>query len=427
MPEPSLKASSELRHVVLSEYYTVSEFLVLFRTTASSLGAGEGMEVSVNAQLGRNIEFVVAVLSDPHASRIRALNWLYDGTAELDSIVALVTSNCVELASLKVLLRRMHTVDFLSDVLEHPRVGRTLRALYLPVLPKGDVARFFAALGRSRVNQLSLCDGGSPDFYHRLHAYLERDLLVGLSVLFTQEQRVLETVALLAKCRRLCALKIGNCEFRHPSSTFAAGLSRSVARLEFCDCTFLGDCGWLFLLASDVQRLAFFNVDGINGTRLGYALAARLKTSGLDVLDFFICNGVNETLAALGDELVHVRKLGVEYCGLDKTALELIALALQCPGNRLRELHLSYDVRTLASMGAHLLPALNSPACKLGKVSFRNVFPVYDSSAETAAANFCKRLGLLTLLQGQQVRRQRPSQLRRLPVELLRMVGPFIL
>lgn len=426
MPEP---APLELRHVVLSEYYTVAEFLALFRATAANLGPGEGVELSVNAQLGRNLEFVAAVLSDPLASRIRALNWLYDGTHELDAMVALVTGRCVELASLKVLFRRLPTADFLSQVLEHAGVGRTLRALYLPVLPQGDVARFFAALGRSRVNQLSVCDGGSPDFYGELYAFLERDALVGLSVLFTHEQRVLETVALLSKCARLRALKIGNCEFHCASTTFAAGLSPSLTQLEFCDCTFAGDFAWLFLLSSGVQRLAFFNVDGINGTQLGYALAARLKTSGLDVLDFFICNGVNETLAALGDELVHVRKLGVEYCGLDKTAFELIALALRCPGNRLRELHLSYDVRTLTSMGAHLLPALNSPACKLGKVSFRNVFPVYDSSAETAASNFCKRLGLLALLQGQQVRR-RPAgrnQLRRLPVELIRMLGRFVL
>ncbi|KAH9254261.1 hypothetical protein BASA81_007862 [Batrachochytrium salamandrivorans] len=92
----------------------------------------------------------------------------------------------------------------------------------------------------------------------------------------------------------------------------------------------------------------------------------------------------------------------------------------------LRELVLPYVDDAASSIENHLVPALKHPNCNLVKLSFRAYEPEHEEATKRVEDMFHNRLALFALLQGRQVRRLY-CPLRRLPVEMLRLVGEVLI
>ncbi|KAH9255752.1 hypothetical protein BASA81_006146 [Batrachochytrium salamandrivorans] len=413
--DPALEAFEKLRVREVEDEYNLAAFAFLakFQSTATILKPDERIKINAN-YMHENVESLKAVFSDPQANKICALFWGYGGYKGGKSIIPLLINNCPELASLEVHFMNHSAFDFVSSVLEHP--SNKIKVLEMPPNTKGDSARFFAALGQSQVSALTLSH--SPKSVQGLHEYLAKDLLVRLKVRMGEKQLPSEMMMSLVDCTRLVKLELIECEFSQ-STVFT--LPKSITRLELDNCTFVGDFDWSFLADSNVRKLYFFDVRGVDGTQRGSALAVHLRAKGLDELCFYRCNFVDETLAAIGLGVGRIKKLSASYAILNDASFAQIALALLSPNSEMKELVLPYDDRMASSIETHLVPALKHPNCNLAKLSLST----YGGGAKVAE-HFHKRLALFVLLQGRQVRR-RYCPLRRLPVEMFRLVGKMLL
>ncbi|KAH9257346.1 hypothetical protein BASA81_004503 [Batrachochytrium salamandrivorans] len=399
-----------VREVRAMDGQTASTFLAKFQSITAGLEPDERIELVVYAHEG--VEFLKAVLSDPHANRICSLKWWYDGKKDMNSIAPLLISSCPELASLQVFLKHHFAFDFVSSMLEHP--SNKLKVLEMPEYAKGGSARFFAALGQSQVSALALCY--SPKFAQGLHEYLARDLLVRLKVRMGNRQVPSVMMVSLAKCIRLAELEMLSCKFSQP--TVFTHLPKSITTLTLDSCTFVGGLDWSFLTDSNVRELVFIWVKGVDGNQLGDALTVHLRAKRLDELRLRDCRFADETL--VGVEVGRIKRLDIGG-HLNDASIELIALALQSPNSELRELVLDYSDET-ASIKNYLVPALKHPNCNLAKLSLWTSQAEHREAARRVEDMFRKRLALFVLLQGQQVKR-RHGPLKRLPVEMLRLVG----
>ncbi|KAH9261933.1 hypothetical protein BASA81_000589 [Batrachochytrium salamandrivorans] len=399
-----------VREAIAEDYHTAA-FLAQFQSIAASLEPDERIKLEVAYPL-EGVKLLKAVLADPQASKICSLHWWYNGKKGVNSIVPLLTNNCPELASLRVDFWYHSAFDFVSSVLEHP--SNKIKVLEMSGCPKGDSARFFAALGRSQVSALAL--SLSPKSVQGLHEYVAKDLLVRLEAGMDYKQVPHEMMMSLVKCTRLAKLKLAECEFSQSTA-----FPKSITKLVLHDCTFAGGFDWSFLADSKVRELDFDKVKGVDGNRLGGALAVHLRAKGLDTLCFFNCLFVNETLAAVGLGVGRNKRLEVDD-HLNDASTGLISLALQSPNSELRELVLSYGDDAVSSIENHLVPASKHPKCNLTKLSLRVLEPELEAAAKTIEDMFYNRLALFALLQGQRVR-GRYYPLRRLPVEMFRLVG----
>jgi hypothetical protein len=406
-----------VRKVPITAYDTT--LTVATKLEAASLKADETIELQVHHS---SLEVIRAVLSDPNACRICSLDMWYAGEEDVFSIVPLLAA-CPELASLRVNFYHFANVDFLSSVLECPEAREQLKVLTLPHASEGDFTRLFTALGQSQVADLTVDESHSPDFYPEYFKYLARDLLVRLDVDIGSNQRVSEMMVPLAKCTRLAELKFGQCGFRQP--TAFTQLSQSVIKLSFGGCSFVDDLDWSFLVGGGIQELEFNACRGVDGKALGSALAACLRAKGLKKLWLDECKFINNALAVIGVEVGRVKSLHVESSKVDGAFIEQISSALQTPNNLLRELTLPYEKKTASGIELFLVPALSHPNCSLILLDFVTRGEARRAAAKAAMERFetiCKQRVLLVLLQGQQVRRF-GCPLRRLPVEMVRLVG----
>ncbi|KAH9255753.1 hypothetical protein BASA81_006147 [Batrachochytrium salamandrivorans] len=415
--DPALERFDRLRVRKVGTGYddTASAILAEFQSTAANLEPDERIELAVY----NGVESLKTVLADPQANKICALHWRYDGKEDVSSIVPLLINNCPELVSLRAAFNRHFAFDFVSSVLEHP--SNKLKVLEMLPNTKGDSARFFAALGQSQVSALALYY--SPEVAQGLHEYLARDLLVRLKVFMGNRQVPSAMMMSLAKCTSLIQLKW---TFGYFPRSAAFTLPKSLIKLELSFCRFVGGFDWSFLAGSNVRELDLHDVRGDDGNQLGSALADYLRAKGLDRLHCSRCDFADETLAKVGVEIGRVKRLKITS-SVNDTSVAQIALALKSPNSELRELVLPYDDSTESSIENLLMPALKHPNCNLVKLSFRTFEPEHKEAARRVNYTFCNRLALFALSQGKQVRRRSPCPLRRLPVEMLRLVGAALI
>ncbi|KAH9260410.1 hypothetical protein BASA81_001580 [Batrachochytrium salamandrivorans] len=391
-----------VREVKVKGGQTASAVLAEFQSIAASLEPNERIELEVTA-VHENMESLKAVLSDPQASKICSLRWEYNGEEDVNPVIPLLINNCPELALLEVSFEQHSSFDFVSSMLEHP--CNKIKVLHVPPKTKGDFARFFAALGQSQVSALTLSSVDSHEFARGLHEYLAKGLLVRLKVWMNYRQVPSGMTTSLAKCARLVELELVRCFF---SPTSLTHFPKPVTKLVLCGCRFVDGFDWSFLAHSNVRELDFNDVGGVDGKRLGGALAVYLRAKGLDKLQFFHCYFVNETLVAVGMEIGRIKRLDLGLSILNGASIELIALVLQSPNNELRELK-SWHCWDAANVENHLVPALKHPNCNLAKL----VLSMSGGSAKTME-DFYNRLALFVLLQGQQRKRKSQCPLRRL-------------
>ncbi|KAH9254490.1 hypothetical protein BASA81_007603 [Batrachochytrium salamandrivorans] len=409
--DPELEAFERLRvrEVRAKGGQTAAAFLAEFQSTAASLQPDERIKLVVYAY-DNSMKLLKAVLSDPQANKICSLHWEYSGEEDVNSIVPLLISNCPELASLEVEFEHPSEFDFVSSLLEHP--SNKIKVFAMLNYPKEDLARFFAALGQSQVSALAL--NHSPEFAQSLCEYLARDLLVRLKVWMGHEQVPSAMMVSLATCTRLAKLEMSCCKFSHPIA-----FPKSITKLGLKNCTFVGGFDWSFLADSNVQKLDLLGMQGVDGHQLGDALAAHLRAKGLGRLRLSTVSFTDEILAAVGVELGRIKRLDIGR-NLNDASVELIALALQSPNSEMKELVLTYNI-IAGSIKTHLVTALKHPNCNLAKLSLST----YGGGAKVAE-DFHNRLALFVLLQGRQLRRWY-CPLRRLPVEMFRLVGKVLI
>ncbi|KAH9255833.1 hypothetical protein BASA81_006234 [Batrachochytrium salamandrivorans] len=420
--DPALEAFDRLRskRVQAQDDHTASTFLAEFQSTAASLKPDERIKLVVSMRKS-GVELLKAVLADPQANKICSLQWTYYGKEDVTPIIPLLINNCPELASLRVEFVNRSTFDFLSSLLEH--TSNKLKVLDMPKYTKGDIPRFFAALGQSQVSALTLSIHDSPEFAQGLHEYLARDLLVRFKVWMKRKQVPPELLMSLSKCTRLAKLEMLHCKFSQP--TAFTHLPKSITKLALYGCTFVGGFDWSFLADSNVRELDFDRMKEVDGNQFGGALAAHLRAKGLDTLRLSDRSFADETLAAAGVEIGRIKILDFD-CNLNDASIELISLTLQSPNNAMKELVLEYTYSTMSGIEGHLVPALEHPNCDLVKLSFWVYEPEHEEAAKRVKDMFYNRLVLFVLLQGRQVGRLY-CPLRRLPVEMFRLVGAVLI
>ncbi|KAH9244993.1 hypothetical protein BASA81_017547 [Batrachochytrium salamandrivorans] len=415
--DPVLEAFDRLRLRKVDYHRTASKaskMMAEFQFAAASLEPDEKIKLVI--YMHDSMTLLKAVLAHPQANKICSLRWDYSGEEDVDSIIPLLLNNCPELASLEVNFEYYSEFDFLSSVLEHP--SNKIKALETPKYAEGDFARFFAALEQSQVSALALYY--SPEFAQGLNEYLARDLLVRFMV-WGYNQVLPELLMSLSKCTRLAKLEMLYCEFSQP--TAFTHLPKSITKLRLYDCTFGGGFDWSFLAGSNVRKLDFDHMKEVDGNQFGGALAAYLRAKGLDELCLRDRSFADEALAAAGVEIGRIKRLDLSYITLDNASLELIALVLQSPNSEMKELTLWYDGSTASSIEGHLVSALRHPNCNLAKLSLQA--DQHREAAGRVEDMFHNHRALFVLLQGRQVRRQY-CPLRRLPVEMFRLVGKML-
>ncbi|KAH9256831.1 hypothetical protein BASA81_004934 [Batrachochytrium salamandrivorans] len=416
--DAALERFDKLRLKTVTEDHSVSTLLAEFQSTAASLEPDERIELEA-AYPREGVELSKAVLADPQANKICSLVWWYDGKEDVNSIIPLLVNNCPELASLAVRLTRHSAFDFVSSMLEHP--SNKIKVLEVPTDTKGDLARFFAALGQSQVSAITLSLGNSYEFYQRLCEYLAKDLLVRLKVTMSHMQVPPEMMMSLAKCTRLTVLVLSRCKF--PQSVLIT-FPKFITKLKLSQCWFAAGMDWSFLADSSVRELDFSNMRGVDGNLLGRGLAVHLRAKGLDKLCLRDCGFTNLILDAIGIELGRIGRLDIG--NLNDAFLAQIVLVLQSPNNEIKELVLGYTSLTMSSIENLLVPALKHSNCNLVKLSLWTYLSEDQTAAKTIEHKFRNRLALFALLQGQQVRRWY-CPLRRLPVEMLRLAGQMLM
>ncbi|KAH9250867.1 hypothetical protein BASA81_011255 [Batrachochytrium salamandrivorans] len=389
-------------------------FLARFQNSITSLQPDERIKLKVTYTRERSIELLRDMLLHPQANKICSLVWAYDGKEDVNSIIPLLLGNCPELGSLEVDFKHHSAFDFVSSMLEHP--SNKIKVLALSRHAKGDLARFFAALKQSQVSALTLYY--SSEFTQGLHEYLARDLLVSLKI-GGHNQVLSELMVSLANCTRLVELELDFFDFLQPT---AFTLPKHITKLKLFYCTVVSGFDWSFLIGSNVRELGLSCMDDVDGNQLGSALAVYLKAKGLDKLRIYNCGLFDETLAVVGIELGRIKRLDVDC--LNDASIKLLALALQSPNNEMKELQLWNDSDMKSSIKDHLVPALKHPNCSLAKLYLFTIPP--HEADKTVEDRFYKRRKLFALLQGQQVRRLY-CPLRRLPVDLLRLVGAMLI
>ncbi|KAH9256500.1 hypothetical protein BASA81_005415 [Batrachochytrium salamandrivorans] len=412
--DDALERLNRLRVREVGDWEDTASFLARFQSAAASLQPDERIKLKVTHTCESNIELLRGMLLHPQANKICSLVWTYDGKEDVNSIIPLLLGNCPELGSLQMDFKHHSEFDFVSSVLEHP--SNKIKVLALSRHAKGNLARFFAALKQSQVSALTLYY--SSEFTQGLHEYLARDLLVSLKV-HGRDQAPSELMVSLANCTRLVELELDFFDFLQPT---AFTLPKHITKLKLFYCTVVSGFDWSFLIGSNVRELDLSCIDDVDGNQLGSALAVYLKASGLDKLYVTHCGFFDETLAVVGIELGRIKRLDVDC--LNDASIKLIALALQSP-SEMKALWLWSNSDMKSSIKNHLLPALKHPNCSLAELMFLPNEQEYEAAIITLRQSH-KRRALLALLQGQQVRRLY-CPLRRLPAEMLRLVGKILI
>lgn len=412
-----------IKYVASTYNDTTSTFLIKFQSIAARLAPGEMIQLVLECTGRREVgttSLLKAVLADPHAKRICILEWQTSSEYAVYSAIPLIVKGCPELISLEVAFFNRSAVDFISSFLEHP--GNNLKVLSLTEGAGGDSSRLFDALSRSQVTALSVSDNDAPEFYQAMCAYLERNLLVKLTVDMKSVLGPQEFMLALPSCTRLVELEVRSCSFPQK----IADLPQNITRLTFRDCGFGKAFDWSFLSRGSVQKLYIQNSICQDKCGLGNALVVALRANLISKL--VILGGrmyTNATLDIIGEDISRIASLQLGSVPLYATSAGLIAAALKSPDCAMKKLALPYRDRSEKNVCAHVLPALRHPNCSLKKLQLLPDEGEYETAAEGIEATFHGRLRVFALLQGRLRRVHAP--LHRMPVEMFRMVGSFLL
>lgn len=198
----------------------------------------------------------------------------------------------------------------------------------------------------------------------------------------------------------------------------------SLAKLTFTSSVLCG-LEWEFLVESNVQALTFRDCALDDAIPLGLALAAYVTRKVLSKLSISECSFADVMLITAGDALSRVVHLELCERDLNGVSVKCLSKALCVPGCAIRHLTLPYTASTAQAIDDYLVPVLKRPECTLKALYPYCYETVYQARMCTLKWSFAKWQRVFILLQGQQVRRFH-SPLRRLPVEMFRVLATFM-
>lgn len=399
-----------------------------FRCFALTLTPHEWIELHIFTACDA-IETMRALLSEPMACRIKTLVWTDKGCEDFCDIDALLVCSCPELCDVALDFDTFSTLGFYASLLQQPN-NRLQKLTLSPshLCDEGNCEAFFSALRQSAVTTLSVCDWEYRDFVHLLCDYLVEDRLVELYV-WHKRSDLSGLVTAIAGCERLTKLSFYFFMGHRSAADILAHIPKSVATLSFDDGAFGNGFDWSFLHYSGVQDLEISNIENVDRDRLGAALDARLRVGPMDRLSLNAgaIHDLETFLPVVGTSVSRIKSLELRNVyNLTAPTCAILAEALHLPECVMTELSFRYNDYVAYSIDHELLPAINHPACRLSKLYVGCGWTHHGDRVDTIMTSFYNRNALFVLLQGQQVRRLNHG-LRRLPVELFRMVGALLM
>lgn len=399
----------------VSSYYeeTSVAFMKRFQTIADVLKPDQRIHLKVDSDQDRGI--LKEILDTPQSKFITALDWGYKGSDTKDYI-PLLLDRCPELSALNVFFEHSSGLDFVYGMLESPSCK--LDTLELGSCFGIDAARFFEALKQSRVTSFVMTNTYTSRIFRHLYDYLRLDLLTSFE-LWTHHSEVHGLMKVLADCTRLATLRLLQCNLVGMEDCIH--FPKSITTLTLYDCMLVNAVDWSFLEGGNLKALCISHVHGVDGAQLGNVLRDHTRRCALNALKMYRCEFVNIFIEAMGCAMAQIVELNVDDY-VNAASVELIARALQSDSGVMRMLTMRCASHTSAAIEGSLCAALRHPNCILTKMTF------YAPSVTVYAMErrFHSRLAMLVLLEGRQVRRFHCA-LRKLPVELFRMVGALVL
>lgn len=375
---------------------------------------------------GRSLEMLRELAVTIPAGRIASLTFDVCGTEDANDYPP-VLAKLTGLYSLCIHTYGTASLDFVTCILESG-CNRLTHLGGVRYIHHGDVPRFFRALAGSGIGSLQISPfGGShalvTEFDHHFEAFLARDMLTKLELLFTHFSMPMKLLETLRSCSNLATLAFKNCQFVQCS--VAAPFPKSITKIVFLNVSFNGFCDWSFLDGSNVTSLYFNNTHSVDGVELGRVLTSHLQKVEFDTLSLNACEFADSLLGAIVP-IGHIPQLTL-CVEMTLPILQHVERWLQSScRNQKKSLVVGCGGLADAAVMRRLRDALRKATALVYNFSiYPNNGAVQAASAMAAAirliSDFKNDQAIFAMLQGQQIRRLR-SPLLRLPVEMIRVL-----
>ena len=394
--------------------------VTLFQKRAANLRENEWLSL----HFGHNVRAYAldAFLDDPLVHKIKALSFPRFHVPNVTGFERLVTQ-CTALVSIELNVNDGNVIDMTSMLLASGEIR--LEEMRLNGWePTCNSQMLFSALEMSGITKFGVHHCQDAVFMRHLNAFLAKDTLTSLT--YSTRMRSLtslhEFLTPIRACTKLTELKFRSCLLELAS--VGLRLLGSVNRVEIASCSFKVEQkqDWSFLAGSAVSVLHMHNIYNLDSGAFGAALAKHLDATAMDFV--YLSRGVNldTVLQCVGTRITNVRKLGLDG-PLDDAALELI-LTWMCSGVvRNRVVYLEYSYANRAGLERVIFPALRRPDHQLTRF-YLMINDMEDMVVtKRVEAEFNRSVSLFALLQARSWRLGARCALRRLPVDLFRVLG----
>ena len=411
---------------------SAADFLKWFNATGQYwLQPGQGIRLVIGYG-DHSLACLLGALGSPLASRVFELNWGHsdysdNGVVDVSFVVPLIVRGFPNLRSLGLAFERAHLAfDIAAMMLES--TGTQLYHLTIPNTAQGDFRRMFDALEKSGVRSLAVShDDEIAGYDQRLSEYIALGALEKLEMSVGGLTLRTELSVALSRCTSLVQLNLQS--YRITDATSLARLPKSIVKMEIMFGRVDGPFDWSFLDGSSVRDLklhsincvdACGNFEDVSLVRNGDALKRHLHERGMDHFHIRCCSFTEAALIAAGDALKRVKKLSTD-CHCDDQRLYYVTQALRAPGCEIQVLRLYTRLCSTTQLDNSLWPALRDVNCTLKSIGMER----FDEVCKVEVAVFHNRVRLFVLLSAQRLRRTN-HVLRKLPVEMFRVLGTFL-
>lgn len=394
--------SLKQRSIVISDGATLGQLREHAQAMLLPLGERERLHLIVYKNWIRNDDVMAIVselLSDPRIRQLKSVYWETTAGLDVTSITSKFTDTCPDLVEMAIGLKSPSAMNFATAVV---RSGSALKSFHMMEQYDECTSELFAALADSHVESFSAYVNKNVPFQRNLLAYLAKGCLTTLEVGGSINLVLPELLVAIRCCDRLESLCLSFGTFDEPLV-----LPTSVTRLELCYCELSENFN--IVGPKGIRTLILTSVDYVNVRTLESTFCSLVS------LELHCFGLANDLLASL--DLCKLETLRLWCCRLNAASIALIETAVK--SGRMRELKLTYD----GIFHTTLLSAFTHPSCTLHVLDLTGT---NDIGMSTYVYNYGVALGVLTILQGRQVRRFQHA-LRRMPLELVRMVHEMLI
>ena len=402
-----------------------SDLMRKVRCAVAKLPKEQPFGLDISEARGCSLRLLKVFLNSTYVGRINSLRWSYSGRGDAFSVVPML-AECSSLTSLEVNFEHFSEPSFIGRVFGWHNIKHNIKAIYMPVVARGDADQwFFSVLANRRITEYTSASLGPEVHNGHLCKFLSKNLLKQLDVTL-HIMGVQSVMAELRKCTRLRSLAIRG--YYQVTLDSSDDFPKSITTLLLQQCYISEKFDWKFLVDSKLRDLeldyiAFDQNIVYKGVYsfCGVPIEDLLYKRGLERFCIKYSRYQVEWVKVFAYQLGRVKHVALDGF-IDDALAATLATVLQWPGvYQMESLFVRFDETNAASIKSKLVPALKSPACRLKKLSFGGS----EEEGDDLEDAFRFRVAMFALLQGQQVRRLQ-NPLRRLPVEMFRMVGMML-